>query len=143
MADTTTPVADPMRVPVLDTLVSLGRHLEFYDPDGVRHGLPTYPYRWAPTHLATRRQLRAAQLRPGGQPIAAQILWLHKGRIRVAYLYDIAATKPKRVATPAQLVAIRKALRARCTCTTCGAIKPYFIPRSLGECLDCAPGGAA
>ena len=142
MTDPSTTQPDPMRVAILDTLVGLGRHIEFYDPTGSRYGLPTYPFRWAPTHLATRRQLRSQQLRPGGQPITGQILWRHRGKLRVAYLFDVNHAKAKRAATPAQLVAIRKALRARCTCTTCGAIKPYFIPRSLGECLDCAPGGA-
>jgi hypothetical protein len=127
-----------MRDPYLDTLVTLGRHVEFYDPDGDRHGLPTYPYRWAPTKLATRRQLRAAGLRPGGQPIAGQILWRHRKQRRVAYLYDIAKAKAKRTATPAQQAAIAKALRARRTCPTCRQVKPYYIPRRTGECLDCA-----
>ena len=52
-----------------------GIYVEFYDPDGTRYGLPTYPYRWAPKGLATIRQLRARGLRPGGQQPAAQILW--------------------------------------------------------------------
>ena len=25
------------------------------------------------------------------------------------------------------------------TCLTCRRVRPYYIPRSLGECLDCAP----
>lgn len=132
-----------MHVDYLDTLVTLGRYLEFYDPDGTRHGLPTYPYRWAPTHLATVRQLRARELRPGGQPVVAQILWRHKKQRRVAYLYDINRAKAKRTATPAQRVAIDKALIARRTCTSCGQTRDYYIPRSLGECLDCAPNGGA
>ncbi|MGI5236999.1 RRQRL motif-containing zinc-binding protein [Dactylosporangium sp. CA-139066] len=130
-----------MRIPVLDTQVALGMKVEFYDPDGARYGLPTYPYRWAPTHLVTRRQLRNSNLRPGGQDIAAQILWRHKGRRRVAYLYDIAHTKAKRTATPAQLAAVGKALQARRTCTSCGQERPYYIPRRYGECLDCIPDG--
>jgi hypothetical protein len=132
---------DPMHSEYLDTLVTLGRYIEFYDPNGNRHGIPTYPYHWAPTHLATVRQLRAKELRPGGQPIAAQILWRHKKHRRVAYLYDITHAKPKRRATAAQLVAIGKALQARRTCSTCHQVRPYYIPRSLGECLDCAPEG--
>jgi hypothetical protein len=131
-------MTDPMHVDYLDTLVQLGRYIEFYDPDAKRHDMPTYPYRWAPTHLATTRQLRAAKLRPGGQPITAQILWRHKGKLRVAYLYDINHAKPKRSATEAQWVAIGKALLARCTCQTCGVLKDYYIPRRYGECLDCA-----
>jgi hypothetical protein len=129
-----------MRNAYLDTLVTLGRHVEFYDPDGDRHGLPTFPFNWAPTELATTRQLRAAGLRPGGQPIAAQILWRHRKRQRVAYLYPIAGAKPKRTATPAQQTAIAKALEARRTCPACQQVKPYYIPRRTGECLDCTGG---
>lgn len=125
-------------IPYLDTLVALGMFVEFYDPHATRHSLPTYPYRNAPTEYATTRQLRAAQLRPGGQPIAAQILWRHKGKLRVAYLYEIGQAKAKRTATPAQRVAIDKALLARRTCRTCGHTKWYYIPRRWGECLDCA-----
>ena len=49
----------PRRVPVLDGARTRGIYVEFYDPDGTRYGLPTYPYHWAPGHLATVRQLRA------------------------------------------------------------------------------------
>jgi hypothetical protein len=113
----------------------------FYDPTGARYGLPTYPYHFAPDGLATLRQLRRQGLRPGGQDIAAQILW-RRGK-RVAYLYRVEAAKPKRVATPAQLVSIHKALQARRTCRTCGIERPYYIPRRWGECIDCHHGGAA
>jgi rubredoxin len=125
-------------VPALDTIARKGTYIEFYDPDGGRYGLPTYPYRWAPKGLLTRRQLTANGLRPGGQPVAAQIIWKHKGKRRVAYLYRADAAKPKRDATPAQRTAISSALRARRTCPTCGAQKDYYIPLSAGECNDCA-----
>jgi len=109
-----------------------------YDPTGQHHGgLPTYPYRLAPDGLATRRQLRTLGLRPNGQPIAAQILW-RKGK-RVAHLYRVDLARPKRTATPAQRAAIDRALIARRTCSTCGQVKDYYIPRRYGECLDCAP----
>ena len=111
---------------------------QFYDPDGERFGIPTYPYHYAPDGLMTRRQLRAEGLRPGGQDIKAQILWRHRQQQRVAYLYDITAAKPKRDATPAQQLAIEKALAARRTCPTCGEEKDFCIPRSLGECWQCA-----
>jgi hypothetical protein len=111
-----------------------------YDPTGQHHGgLPTYPYRLAPDGLATRRQLRNVGLRPNGQPVAAQILW-RKGK-RVAHLYRIDLARPKRTATPAQRAAIDRALTARRTCSTCGQVKDYYIPRRYGECLDCAPNG--
>jgi hypothetical protein len=112
-------------------------HIPFYDPTGAKYGLPTYPYRFAPDGLLTARQLRARGLRPGGQDIAAQILW-RNGK-RVAYLYRANLAKPKRTATAAQLVAIGKALLARRTCSTCQQVKEYFIPRRFGECFDCAP----
>lgn len=128
-------------VPYLDTLTALGRSVEFYDPDGQHHGLPTYPYRYAPAHLATTRQLRVAGLRPGGQAITGQILWRRRGRLRVAYLYDITKAKAKRTATPQQRIAIERALVARRTCPTCRNLRPYYIPRRYGECLDCVPGG--
>ncbi len=128
------------RVPALDGMSTRGMFIEFYDPDGTRHGIPTYPYRWAPGGLATIRQLRAKGLRPGGQDIAAQILWRHRKQRRVAYLYREDLAKPKRHATPAQLAAIGRALRARRTCPSCGTEKPYYIPRSTGECNDCTAG---
>jgi hypothetical protein len=124
-------------VPYLDRLVHGGMiFLKFYDPTGHRFGIPTYPYRWAPAGLLTTRQLRAKGLRPGGQPVLAQIIW-RNGK-RVAYLYREDLAKPKRTATPAQLVAIAKALTARRTCSTCQQVKHYYIPRHLGECLECA-----
>ena len=123
------------RIPTLDGARSRGIYVQFYDPDGRRYGIPTYPFRWAPKHLYTTRQLRARGMRPGGQAPAAQILW--RRGLRVAYLYRADLALPRRQATPAQLVAIAKALRARRTCPACGTEKPYYIPRSLGECLDC------
>jgi hypothetical protein len=125
-------------VPYLDTLRGKGIFVTYYDPDGRRYGLPTYPYHWAPAGLLTLRQLRAKGLRPGGQEIAAQIVWRHRTQRRVAYLYREDQSKPKRQATAAQLGAIGKALRARRTCPTCGTEKDYCIPRSQGECNDCS-----
>ncbi|MFY1625515.1 RRQRL motif-containing zinc-binding protein [Micromonospora sp. WMMD735] len=110
----------------------------FHDPDGNRYGIPTYWWRGAPAGYATRRQLRAAGLCPGGQDIAAQILWRGVGGTRTAYLYRVDLARPKRTATPAQLRAVRAALTARRTCRVCGQVRPYYIPRSLGECLACA-----
>jgi hypothetical protein len=135
------PAVSGRHVAALDQLRARGFYLDFYDPDGSRYGLPTYPYHYAPRGLLTRRQLCRAGLRPAGQPITAQIIWRHRGRPRIAYLYRADQAAPKRQATPAQLAAIAAALRARRTCPACGTEKPYYIPRSLGECLDCAPEG--
>jgi hypothetical protein len=110
----------------------------YWDPTGSRYGIPTYWWRGAPPGLATRRQLRAAGLRPGGQLVAAQILWRGVGGTRTAYLYRIGLAAPKRTATPAQRAALGKAMAARRTCPTCRHVRPYVIPRSLGECVTCA-----
>ena len=112
----------------------------FWDPEGTRYGLPTYWWRGAPEGYATRRQLRARGLRPGRQPVAAQVLWAGVGGTRAAYLYRIDLARPKRPATPGQLRAVRAALRARRTCPTCGEVRDYCIPRSLGECVTCHDG---
>jgi hypothetical protein len=135
-----TDLTEDTRNAVLDRLVYRGHFCEFYDPDGTRYGFPTYPYRCAPQHLATIRQLRTMGLRPGGHDPVAQILW--RRGTRVAYLYRIAAAKPKRTATPAQHAAIARALLARRTCPTCTQVRDYYIPRRTGECLTCTPGGA-
>ena len=126
------------RVPYLDGLRGKNILAQFYDPDGERYGLPTYPYHWAPDGLLTIRQLRAKGLRPGGQDIAAQILWRH--RKQRASPTSTAKTSPNPNGAPPsnQLAAIGKALRARRICPTCGSEKPYCIPRSRGECNDCA-----
>jgi hypothetical protein len=112
----------------------------FYDPEGCRYGIPTFWWRGAPDGYATLRQLRAKGLRPGGQPVAAQILWRGVGGTRAAYLYRLDLARPKRTATPRQLAAINAALLARRTCPQCTQLRPYYIPRSLGECLDCHEG---
>jgi hypothetical protein len=118
-----------------------GIRTEFYDPTGTRYGFPTFPFHYAPTGLATRRQLRAKGLRPNGFDPVAQILWRHRAQTRIAYLYRVDLAAPKRTATPAQLAAIGKALTARRTCPQCGTTRDYYLRRSLGVCFDCTPGG--
>ena len=114
------------RIPTLDGARSRGIYVQFYDPDGRRYGIPTYPYHWAPKHLYTARQLRAHGLRPGGQSPIAQILW--RRGLRVAYLYRADLALPKRQATPAQRAAIAKAL-APAHLPHLRTEKPYYIPR--------------
>lgn len=65
------------------------------------------------------------------------MLWRTWRGVRVAYLYDVALAKPKRTPSPAQLVALGRAMTARRTCGTCGRDDGYVIPGHLGECLDC------
>ncbi|KOU67197.1 hypothetical protein ADK96_12570 [Streptomyces sp. IGB124] len=109
------------------------------DPTGATYGIPTYPWRYAPAGLATRRQLRAAGLRPGGQPIAGQLL---RPRFRreplVAYLYRIDRAKPVRPMTSRKWGALALAMLARRTCPTCRTDAGYVIPSSLGMCVPCA-----
>ncbi|WP_030700934.1 MULTISPECIES: RRQRL motif-containing zinc-binding protein [unclassified Streptomyces] len=101
-------------------------------------GLPTYRWRLAPDGLATRRQLRAMGLRPGGQDVAAQ---LERPRRRrgplVAYLYRIDRARPVRPMTPARRAALAAAMLARRTCPQCRQDRGYCIPQSLGMCVTC------
>jgi hypothetical protein len=102
-------------------------------------GVPVDPWRLAPDGLATRRQLRAKGLRPGGQDVAAQ---LERPRRRrgplVAYLYRIEQAQPVRPMTPARWAALAKANAARRTCPQCHNDAGYVIPAALGMCVPCA-----
>jgi hypothetical protein len=101
--------------------------------------LPVFRWRLAPDGYATRRQLRARGLRPGGQGVAAQ---LERPRRRreplVAYLYRVDLAKPVRPMTPGRWAALAKANAARRVCPQCGTDAGYVIPASLGTCVPCA-----
>ncbi|WEH40586.1 RRQRL motif-containing zinc-binding protein [Streptomyces sp. AM 2-1-1] len=101
--------------------------------------VPAYRWRLAPDGLATRRQLRAMGLRPGGQDPVAE---LQRPRRRrgplVAYLYRIDLARPVRPMTPGRARALAAAMRARRTCPVCWRDAGYCIPRSLGICVTCA-----
>ncbi|MFF4228991.1 RRQRL motif-containing zinc-binding protein [Streptomyces sp. NPDC001820] len=112
-----------------------------YDPSGARWGIPTFPWRFAPDGYATRRQLRARGLRPGGQPVAAQVMRRSRRRktgVLVAYLYRIDRAKPVRPMTAGKSAALANAIRARRTCPACRMDAGYVIPTSLGMCVPCA-----
>lgn len=110
-----------------------------YDPTGARYGIPTYLWRLAPDGLATRRQLRARGLRPGGQPIAAQVMVANRraGGVRVAYLYRIDRAAKVRPMTSRKWGALALAMLARRTCPRCALDVGYCIPRSKGICGLC------
>jgi hypothetical protein len=108
-----------------------------FDLSGARYGVPTYPWRLAPDGLATRRQLRARGLRPGGQPVAAQILRPRRRGPLVAYLYRLDKALPVRPMTEAKRRALQCAMRARRTCPQCRRDAGYVIPASLGACVPC------
>ncbi|KAB1984623.1 RRQRL motif-containing zinc-binding protein [Streptomyces triticiradicis] len=112
-----------------------------FDPTGTRFGIPTYPWQFAPNGYATRRQLRACGLRPGGQPVAAQVMRYHRGRksgVQVAYLYRVDRAKPVRPMTSRKWGALALAMLARRTCPNCQITYSYCIPTSLGMCILCA-----
>ena len=109
-----------------------GRHW----PGRRRGGLLVFPFRGAPAGLATRRQLRAAGLRPGGQDITAVIEW-RRGRAW-AGLYRVDLARPVRPFTAAKRAAIDAALTTRRNCRVCGTDVGYYLPRSTGRrCWDC------
>lgn len=112
-----------------------------FDPSGSRFGIPTYPWRFAPDGYATRRQLRAVGLRPGGQPVAAQLMRSRRGRtagVQVAHLYRVDRAKPVRPMTSRKWGAVALAMLARRTCPQCQTTYSYCIPTSLGMCVPCA-----
>lgn len=120
-----------------------GMSVRFWDPEGAKYGIPTYPLRLAPEGLATRGQLRALGLRPGGQEIAAQLMWRYPRGIAAAYLYRIDLAKPVRPMTPARWRAHEAMMRPRRTCPACGHDVGYVIRTSIGTCEPCDPTSAA
>lgn len=101
--------------------------------------VPVYRWRLAPDGLATKRQLRALGLRPGGQDVAAQVERPRRRREPlVAYLYRVEQAKPVRPMTPAKWAALAKANAARRVCPECRRDAGYVIPPSLGMCTPCA-----
>lgn len=101
--------------------------------------LPVFRWRLAPDGYATRRQLRARGLRPGGQQVAAT---LERPRRRrgplVAHLYLVDLAVPIRPMTPGRCRAHAAMMRARRTCPSCRRDAGYVIPASLGMCVPCA-----
>ncbi|MFE7010660.1 RRQRL motif-containing zinc-binding protein [Streptomyces sp. NPDC057651] len=101
--------------------------------------LPVYRWRLAPDGLATRRQLRALGLRPGGQDVAAQIERPRRRRgPMVAYLYRVDRALPVRPMTAGRRAALERANTARRTCPQCRRDAGYVIPPTLGTCTTCA-----
>ncbi|MFC8835958.1 RRQRL motif-containing zinc-binding protein [Streptomyces griseoincarnatus] len=115
------------------------------------HGLAEYDWGTAPAHqLATRRQLRAAGLRPGGQEPAAILRCKacatrpHRACTRAAYLYRVDLALPVRPMTLAKEAALDKAMAARSTCPKCRRRYHHVLPlRTLGSCLECHDGTPA
>ena len=123
-------------------LTAKGTFLQFYDPDGTRHGIPTYPYRWAPGPLHHPAAPRPRACAPAGSPSPPRSCGTTTAHAASPTSTAPTSPCPKRQATPAQLAAIGKALAARRTCAVCGTEKPYCMPRSTGQCNDCTYGGS-
>lgn len=118
--------------------------MKFYDPEGKKFGFPTYPFRLAPEGLATKGQLRKKGLRPGGQPVVAQLMWrpaLKHRRlgqtVAIAYLYRVDLAKPIRPMTPGRWRAHAAMMRARRICPECRQDVGYVIRTSVGMCETC------
>jgi len=110
-----------------------------FDPSGARYGVPTYPWRLAPDGLCTRRQLRARGLRPGGQPVQAQVMRINRraGNARVAYLYREDLALPVRPMTSRKWGALALAMLARRTCPNCRITYDFCLSRTHGICGLC------
>ena len=120
---------------------------DLVDVDPHNRGDGSLPvFRWTQAgrqELATRRQLRAMGLRPGGQEPVARIE-CRSGR-RFAWLYRIDRALPKRIPTLAQERALDRAMAARQTCPgPCGRRYTHCLPlKTLGTCLECYDGTPA
>jgi len=99
------------------------------------HGTPVFKFKWAPAGLATRRQLRAMRMCPGGHEPYALLVW--RNGQRWAWLYRLDLARPSRLPSPAQLNALDKAMEARRRCGQCGRVCDYCIPTSDGRCDLC------
>lgn len=107
---------------------------------GTYNGFILLSWRTAPRDkLATRRQLRAMGLRPGGQdPVALLYFRCRKAcKLVFAELYLIEKAKPVRPMTPARQAALDKAMAARRTCRQCGEDAGVELPRSERVCEPC------
>ncbi|MFC4941868.1 RRQRL motif-containing zinc-binding protein [Pseudonocardia sp. GCM10023141] len=101
--------------------------------------VPVFRYGWAPSGLATVRQLAGQDLRPAGQDVAGWLVWKTRpSRRGWAYLYRVDLARPKRIPSAAQLASIARCNVVQQWCPTCRTDVGYRIPRSLGECVDCA-----
>ncbi|MEQ4207929.1 RRQRL motif-containing zinc-binding protein [Actinopolymorpha sp. B9G3] len=98
-------------------------------------GLPAFRYGWAPDGLATRRQVRAKRLCPGGHEPYALLVWRRDRAF--AWLYRLDLAQPSRIPTAAQQAALTRAMAARRWCAGCQQHADHCVARSTGLCGDC------
>lgn len=123
---------------------------DLVDVDVHNDGKPRFPeYDWhnAPKNLLTRRQLRAADLSPGGHDPVAQLRCRrcsYRPRTtctHLAWLYRADLATPKRTPTLAQEWALDRAMAARQTCPKCRRRYYFCLPlRTQGCCEPCHQG---
>lgn len=101
--------------------------------------MPLFRFKFAPAGLATRRQLRALRLCPGGQEPYAVLLIRRNGR-RWAWLYRLDLARPSRTPSPLQLNALDKAMAERRRCRQCGVVQDYCVSVADGRCYECMTG---
>lgn len=108
---------------------------------GFRETLPVFGWGEVPSFLCTRTQLRDAGLRPNGQDPKGLLVFRHRkpyARETVAELFSIELAAARRTPSPAQLVALGRAMEARRVCVAgCGLIKDYCVPTSTRQCWTC------
>ncbi|MEU9983749.1 RRQRL motif-containing zinc-binding protein [Streptomyces sp. NPDC050856] len=94
-----------------------------YAPAEPASTIPVFKRLCAPSGLATKRQLRAMGLRPGGQAPVAEV---ETRGPKNGLLYEIAKALPVRPMTLAKEYALDKAMAARQTCGICRR-RYYFV----------------
>ncbi|WP_328541077.1 ferrous iron transport protein A [Streptomyces sp. NBC_00344] len=102
--------------------------------------IPVFARLQAPEGLATKRQLDALGLRPGGQDPVAEV---QTRGPKNGLLYRIDLALPKRPMTLAKEYALDKAMAARQTCGICHRRYHYVLPTRLDSCLECHDGTPA
>lgn len=98
---------------------------------------PVHPWKQAPPGLATRRQLRAMRLRPGGQEPVGRIEC--RGGKRWAWLYRIDLALPIRPMTWAKEVALDRAMEARQRCPACSRRYFHCLKRAILHRMQHSP----
>ncbi|WP_329564376.1 ferrous iron transport protein A (plasmid) [Streptomyces uncialis] len=109
-------------------------------PDVPETTIPVFKRLCAPLGYATKRQLRAMGLRPGGQDPVAEV---ETRGPKNGLLYEIAKARPVRPMTLAKEFALDRAMAARQTCGTCRRRYFFVLPTSLKSCLECHDGTPA
>ena len=107
---------------------------------GTYEGLPLLSWGIAPRDkLATRRQLRAMGLRPGGrEPVAILYFRCRRACKKVfARLFLIEGAAPVRPMTPARWAALGAAMAARRRCAQCREDAGTELPRTRRVCDPC------